>query len=166
MPRYDISATYRTLEKAVRWCAAAQCALLDVQWPAALLMLPDCAPEMDSVASKLIFRGLRIRMGASFGGGLIRKPLNTGMQLKLPPLHGCKPELITACLRPRFHQMGGSTAYPAKNPSYKETCELFHVATHRCAGQPALAMYTVWSACDAPWQLPIRSLCQAAFCVW
>lgn len=69
----------------MRWCAAAQCALLDVQWPEALLKLPDCAPEMDSIASKLIFRGLRIRMGASFGGGLIRKPLNTGRQSRPRP---------------------------------------------------------------------------------
>ena len=68
----------RSLEKAVRWCAAAQVALLDTQWPEALLKLPDCAPETEPLFRKLIFKGLRIRMGASFGSGLIRKPLNTG----------------------------------------------------------------------------------------
>lgn len=62
----------------MRWCVAAQFALLEIEWPEALLKLPDCAPEVDPLAAKLIFRGLRIRMGASSGGGLLRKPLNTG----------------------------------------------------------------------------------------
>ena len=71
----------------MRWCAAAQVALLETQWPEALLKLPDCAPETEPLFRKLIFKGLRIRMGASFGSGLIRKPLNTGQPaaLTLPP---------------------------------------------------------------------------------
>ena len=63
----------------MRWCAAAQTALLNTQWPEALLKLPDCAPETEPLFKRLVFKGLRIRMGASFGSGLIRKPLNTGL---------------------------------------------------------------------------------------
>ena len=70
----------------MRWCVAAQYALLDIQWPEALLKLPDCAPETDPSTGRLSFRGLRIRMGASFGSGLIRKPLNTGPTPVAPSL--------------------------------------------------------------------------------
>ena len=77
----------------MRWCVAAQYALLDVPWPEALLKLPDCAPETDPVTGRLSFRGLRIRMGASFGSGLIRKPLNTGLA-PVDHHYGLSPEHI------------------------------------------------------------------------
>ena len=77
----------------MRWCVAAQYALLDIQWPEALLKLPDCAPETDPSTGQLSFRGLRIRMGASFGSGLIRKPLNTGLA-PVDHHYGFSPEHI------------------------------------------------------------------------
>ena len=106
----------RSLENAVRWCAAAQIALLDTQWPEALLKLPGCAPETDPLVGKLIFKGLRVRMGASFGSGLIRKPLNTG-QLS-PTLDRTAPVLRTLsyCV-PHCFQKSSGTVHECKGGS-------------------------------------------------
>ena len=85
----------------MRWCVAAQYALLDIQWPEALLKLPDCAPETDLSTGRLSFRGLRIRMGASFGSGLIRKPLNTGPTQFAQPLR----PFTSACAPTTLHRI-------------------------------------------------------------
>lgn len=94
---------HRTLEAAVRWCAAMQLELMQTEWPEALLKWPDCAPEVDHTTGALLYRGLRVRMGMAFGRAQHRKPLNTGEQSLfhgfIPPVpsHKCCVKPCSAC---------------------------------------------------------------------
>lgn len=69
----------RRLEQAVRWSAAVQRELLEMSWPETLLQWSDCQPQQDPNTGALIWRGLRVRMGISWGRPSYKKPLNTGM---------------------------------------------------------------------------------------
>jgi class 3 adenylate cyclase len=53
--------------RAVEWCMEAQQALLGVEWPEALVAHPGAAEEWGDVDDRLIFKGLRVRMGVHFG---------------------------------------------------------------------------------------------------
>ena len=50
---------------AVRWCHQAQLALLDAPWPEAIFERPEAA--IARAGDKVLFRGLRVRMGAHVG---------------------------------------------------------------------------------------------------
>jgi class 3 adenylate cyclase len=53
---------------ALRWCAEAQVALLGVDWPEALLAHPGAGVEVDGgMEERVVFRGLRVRMGVHVG---------------------------------------------------------------------------------------------------
>ncbi len=52
---------------AVGWCSEAQQELIKVEWPEALLEHPGAAEEWGDTDDRLIFRGLRVRMGIHFG---------------------------------------------------------------------------------------------------
>lgn len=68
----------RRLEEAVRWSAAVQKELLEMNWPETLLQWSDCQPTRDPDTGALIWRGLRVRMGIAWGRPSYKKPLNTG----------------------------------------------------------------------------------------
>ena len=68
----------RLLEDAVRWCAAMQTELLLISWPEGLMQWGDCREQRDPETGAIIWRGLRVRMGMSFGRPSYKKPLNTG----------------------------------------------------------------------------------------
>ncbi|DBA77690.1 TPA: hypothetical protein ACH3X2_008392 [Trebouxia sp. C0005] len=70
--------SFRRLEEAVRWSAAVQKALLGMNWPETLLQWGDCQPTRDPNTGALLWRGLRVRMGMSWGRPSYKKPLNTG----------------------------------------------------------------------------------------
>ena len=74
---------YRRLEEAVRWSAAVQKALLQMNWPETLLQWSDCRPTKDPDTGVLLWRGLRVRMGMSWGRPSYKKPLNTGKPLPI-----------------------------------------------------------------------------------
>lgn len=75
----------RRLEEAVRWSAAVQKELLEMNWPEILLQWSDCQPHQDPNTGALIWRGLRVRMGISWGRPSYKKPLNTGVHtLSIP----------------------------------------------------------------------------------
>lgn len=61
----------------MRWAAAMQTELLQLPWPEAVLAWGACAEERDA-GGRLVWRGLRVRMGLAWGGATYRKPLNTG----------------------------------------------------------------------------------------
>ena len=67
----------RSLEAGLRWAAAMQQELLQLPWPEAILQWGACAEERDP-GGRLVWRGLRVRMGLAWGGATYRKPLNTG----------------------------------------------------------------------------------------
>ena len=68
---------HRSLEAGLRWAAAMQQELLQLPWPEAILQWGACAEERDP-GGRLVWRGLRVRMGLAWGGATYRKPLNTG----------------------------------------------------------------------------------------
>ena len=76
----------RRLEEAVRWSAAVQKELMEMNWPEILLQWSDCQPQQDPNTGALIWRGLRVRMGISWGRPSYKKPLNTGVHT-LPEPH-------------------------------------------------------------------------------
>lgn len=55
-----------------------QKALLGMNWPETLLQWCDCQPTRDPNTGALLWRGLRVRMGMSWGRPSYKKPLNTG----------------------------------------------------------------------------------------
>jgi hypothetical protein len=57
--------------------------LLQLPWPEAILQWGACAEERDP-GGRLVWRGLRVRMGLAWGGATYRKPLNTGAALVTP----------------------------------------------------------------------------------
>lgn len=88
----------RRLEEAVRWSAAVQKALLGMNWPEALLQWGDCQPIKDPDTGALLWRGLRVRMGMSWGQPSYKKPLNTGAQPVPADLLWCKHSEATSQL--------------------------------------------------------------------
>ena len=76
LPRAGVAR--RTLTEAVRWAAALQGALLQLDWPPAVLAWRDCAEAVSPVTQRFLWRGLRVRCGIAYGRPQFRKPLNTG----------------------------------------------------------------------------------------
>ena len=59
--------------------------LLEMNWPEILLQWSDCQPHQDPNTGALMWRGLRVRMGISWGRPSYKKPLNTGVHtLSIP----------------------------------------------------------------------------------
>ena len=58
--------------------------LLLISWPEALLQWGDCREQRDPDTGAVIWRGLRVRMGMSFGRPSYKKPLNTGEYAPCP----------------------------------------------------------------------------------
>ncbi|AGO82793.1 Serine/threonine protein kinase [Pandoravirus dulcis] len=58
---------FERISDAVAWCAAAQRALLEVQWPRVLLDHPAAAEEWGGADDRVLFCGLRARMGVHVG---------------------------------------------------------------------------------------------------
>lgn len=69
--------TFKDLDQAIRWACHLQQELVVLPWPHRLLQMPDCKPEY-SAAGDLIWAGLRVRVGMSWGTPTSKKPLNTG----------------------------------------------------------------------------------------
>ena len=85
----------RRLEEAVRWSAAVQKALLGMNWPETLLQWGDCQPTRDPNTGALLWRGLRVRMGMSWGRPSYKKPLNTGALTVASCVHeGCERHCV------------------------------------------------------------------------
>lgn len=57
--------------------------LLLISWPEALMQWEDCREQMDPKTGAVIWRGLRVRMGMSFGRPSYKKALNTGKSVCL-----------------------------------------------------------------------------------
>lgn len=100
----------RRLEEAVRWSAAVQQALLGMNWPEALLQWGDCQPIKDPDTGALLWRGLRVRMGMSWGQPSYKKPLNTGTQPVVADQLWCKHRGATSQLCLGFAQALNDTA--------------------------------------------------------
>ena len=67
---------FGSVVEAVRWCLAAQQALLDAPWPETLLAQTDAAEEKGPKG--LLHRGLRVRMGVHLGEPECREDERTG----------------------------------------------------------------------------------------
>jgi class 3 adenylate cyclase len=52
---------------ALAWCAEIQQALIKVEWPEALLEHPGAAEEWGDMDDRVLFKGLRVRMGVHVG---------------------------------------------------------------------------------------------------
>lgn len=68
---------FQEASDAIEWCMASQKALLDAEWPAALLKHPGAAEEWGDVDDKVLFRGLRVRMGIHIGEPRVGKDPTT-----------------------------------------------------------------------------------------
>lgn len=91
----ELHVVCRAFADAVRWCAALQHALLQLNWPAAVLSWPECAEQRSPHTGALLWRGLRMRIGLAYGRPQYRKPLNTGellmpSRVKPHPRHSCQ----------------------------------------------------------------------------
>ncbi len=53
--------------KALEWCSEAQQELVKVEWPKTLLEHPGAAEEWGDTDNRIIFKGLRVRMGVHVG---------------------------------------------------------------------------------------------------
>jgi class 3 adenylate cyclase len=61
---------------ALAWCADVQKALLEVEWPEALLDHPGAAEEWGDTDDRVLFKGLRVRMGVHVGAPkIVRDPM-------------------------------------------------------------------------------------------
>jgi class 3 adenylate cyclase len=61
---------------ALAWCAEAQKALIKVDWPEALLEHPGAAEEWGDIDDRVLFKGLRVRMGVHLGTPkVVRDPM-------------------------------------------------------------------------------------------
>jgi hypothetical protein len=75
----------RSLSAAVRCCVDLQKKLLQVDWPSEVLTWGNCMEQRDS-QGRIIWRGLRVRMGMAYGRPQVRLPLNTGLTFYQPHL--------------------------------------------------------------------------------
>jgi class 3 adenylate cyclase len=58
---------FQDTSKALEWCMTVQEHLMQVDWPKGLLQHPAAAEEWGDTDDRLIFRGLRVRMGVHVG---------------------------------------------------------------------------------------------------
>lgn len=74
-----LTLAFRKLEDALAWSCALQESLLhDVDWPEEVYSWAECAPEVDSDSGNVLWRGLRVQVGISWGAPTVKAPLNTG----------------------------------------------------------------------------------------
>ncbi|KAL4419982.1 hypothetical protein ABPG75_007080 [Micractinium tetrahymenae] len=69
---------FRHLEDAIEWGCALQQELLGFVWPETVLEWVECRERRDPENTNLLWRGLRVKMGVSFGVPSSKAPLNTG----------------------------------------------------------------------------------------
>ncbi len=68
--------TFQQTINALEWCEAVQHELMKVEWPEALLEHSGASEEWGDTDDRLIFKGLRVRMGVHVGRPrLIRDPI-------------------------------------------------------------------------------------------
>jgi hypothetical protein len=58
---------FQTASDAMEWCMEAQQELVKVEWPSALLDHPGAAEEWSDIDDRVLFKGLRVRMGVHVG---------------------------------------------------------------------------------------------------
>lgn len=73
---------------ALAWCTAVQTELLELKWPAKLLEHPGAAEELANTDDRVVFRGLRVRMGVHLGQPqMTRDPLTRRVQYHGPAVN-------------------------------------------------------------------------------
>ncbi|KAF6259953.1 hypothetical protein COO60DRAFT_1700595 [Scenedesmus sp. NREL 46B-D3] len=68
---------FKELEDAITWACHLQEELMYLSWPTHLLGMQECREQHDA-DGRLIWRGLRVRIGMAYGFVNNKKPLNTG----------------------------------------------------------------------------------------
>lgn len=63
----------------MHFCCSLQQELLLLPWPESMLRWASCAPQYAAAGTALLWQGLRMQCGVSWGIPLQRKPLATGM---------------------------------------------------------------------------------------
>jgi hypothetical protein len=76
---------FSQLEDALLFASKLHTELLSVPWPPDVLNEPHCAEEYNAVG-RVVFRGLRARVGIAYGTPTMRKPLNSGRADYFGPL--------------------------------------------------------------------------------
>jgi class 3 adenylate cyclase len=76
---------FSRLEDALLFASKLHTELLSVPWPPDVLHEPHCAEEYDALG-RVVFRGLRARVGIAYGTPTMRKPLNSGRADYFGPL--------------------------------------------------------------------------------
>lgn len=72
-------ASFSSVTSAILWCSRVQLHLLQVEWPPAILELPDCREIVDSQNNQqVLYRGLSVRMGMNYGEPLCERDPMTG----------------------------------------------------------------------------------------
>ncbi|PSC75196.1 Helicase sen1 [Micractinium conductrix] len=69
---------FKCLEDAVEWGCALQLELMGFAWPDTVLEWGECAEQRDPDTTNLLWRGLRLKLGISYGLPSSKAPLNTG----------------------------------------------------------------------------------------
>jgi len=130
----------------VRWSAAVQKALLGMNWPETLLQWGDCQPVQDPNTGALLWRGLRVRMGMSWGRPSYKKPLNTGITL-------ANTQSRNLIIRPHKHCIMCSDTF---------VYFIFQCCVSYAFNGVGLCMASCWASCKKPFNSAQLSLCKAS----
>jgi class 3 adenylate cyclase/tRNA A-37 threonylcarbamoyl transferase component Bud32 len=78
---------FSTVVDALSWCSDVQRKLIHADWPEELLAQDDVAEEIGGVDDRIIFRGLRVRMGVHVGVPKLRRdPMSQRVEYLGPPV--------------------------------------------------------------------------------
>jgi class 3 adenylate cyclase len=67
---------FQQTSDALEWCMEAQAALLTLEWPEELLNHPGASEEWGDTDDRVIYKGLRLRMGVHVGTAkIVRDPM-------------------------------------------------------------------------------------------
>lgn len=73
-----LTLAFRQLEDALQWGCALQQELLGFAWPESVLEWGECCEVREAESTNLLWRGLRVKIGISYGVPSSKAPLNTG----------------------------------------------------------------------------------------
>jgi hypothetical protein len=68
---------------AMEWCMAVQKDLIEVKWPEELIAHPGAAEEWGDTDDRVLYRGLRVRMGIHWGlPKCVRDPMTRRVEVR------------------------------------------------------------------------------------
>ncbi len=88
-PPNHLKQKHSDLQRALEFCCALQVGCLSLEWPTEVLAWEGCGVALDPTTEQVVWRGLQVSCGVSWGLAAQRKPLNTGMWCVCGGLYAC-----------------------------------------------------------------------------